>query len=85
MTTIENILELGVGAIDSNPQYIQEQNMIQYVHNETMRLTNQRFTKELHQERPDFRKLEVKATQLMSGLSKIMSLLSRANKNLNAA
>ena len=85
MTTIENILEMGIGNVESNPQYIQEQNMIQYVHNETMRLTNQRFTKELHQKRPDFRKLEVKATQIMSGLSKIMSLLSKANKNLNAA
>lgn len=80
MTTIENILEMGVGSIESSPHYIQEQNMIAYVHNETMRLTNQRFTKDLQKERSDFRKLEVKATQIMSGLNKIMSLLSKANK-----
>lgn len=73
MTLLEKTLELAVGSVDNNLAVIQAKQEVKHLDDLFDQVSNDRFGN-------DFRKSDKRKDKVLSGYSKIMALLSRANK-----
>lgn len=73
MTLLEKTLELAVGSADNNLAVIQAKQEVEHLDDLFDQVSNDRFGS-------DFRKIDKRKDKVLSGYSKIMALLSRANK-----